>query len=341
MRICVTGATGFIGEYFCEHFAANGHEVVGIDLVKPRADLPLTRFVHGDIRDEGAMKLALDGCSRVLGLAAAHHDFGIERQTYFDVNEGASRLLGDLCDRAGIREVCWYSSAAIYGDCPKPRNEQGVPAPTHPYGQSKLAGEKVWRAWAARGDGRSMLCIRPTITFGPRNWANMFSLIRQIEQRKFFIAGPGTNFKSLSYVENLVSSTLHLWGTPRPGFEVFNWVEKPDLNSTQIAHAVAKALGRSSPGPRLPYGLVRVAALPFDAVIAMTGWNLPVSGMRVKKLFKDETLFESSKARAAGCAPAITTEEGIRRMVEWYLSEGKHSEVRWRQPPAPVQTFAD
>lgn len=341
MRFCVTGATGFIGEYFCEALTARGDEVVGLDLVRPREGLPLTRFVQGDVRDPAALRAALKGCDAVIALAAAHHDFGIERETYFAVNEAASVSLGDICDEMGIRRVCWYSSCAVYGDAPPPREEGATPRPTHPYGQSKLAGEKAWERWAARGDGRSCLVIRPTITFGARNWANMYSLIRQVERGRFFRAGDGTNFKSLSYVENLVGMTLFMWERAKPGLALYNWVEKPDLNSTQIAQAVAKALGRKSPGPKLPYGLVRALALPFDAVIAVTGWNLPVSGMRVKKLFKDETLFESRKAREAGYAPAVTCEEGIRRMVEWYLREGKLHEPRWRQPPGAVGKFTE
>ena len=43
--------------------------------------------MQGDIRDATAVKEAFDGCDEVIHLAAAHHDFGIEEETYFDVNE--------------------------------------------------------------------------------------------------------------------------------------------------------------------------------------------------------------------------------------------------------------
>ncbi|MSR18278.1 MAG: NAD(P)-dependent oxidoreductase [Phycisphaerales bacterium] len=339
MRICVTGATGFIGQYFCEQLSAAGNEVIGVDLVSPASGAPMNRFVQGDVRDRSAMASALEGCDCVLGLAAAHHDFGIDRETYFAVNETASQLLCDLCDERGIKRVCWFSSCAVYGSCPAPRNETSTPQPLSPYGASKLAGERVFAAWVGKGGGRSCLCIRPTITFGPRNWANMYSLIRQVASGRFVVAGAGANVKSLSYVENLVSATQFLWSRQGEGMNTFNWVEKPDLSSAQISQTVADALGKKRAGVRLPFWLVRAFALPFDLVIAVTGMNLPVSGMRVRKLFLEETRFESAKARDAGVVPTITTQEGIRRMVDWYSREGRRSQVKWRQPPRETQRF--
>ena len=340
MRVCVTGATGFIGCYLSERLAREGHEVVGIDLLPPATTQRLSRFVQGDVRDGDAVRNALDGCEALFSLAAAHHDFGIDEPTYYAVNETASQILCDEADRAGIGRVCWYSSCAVYGACPPPRQESAVPQPINPYGASKLAGERVFRSWAERGGGRHALVMRPTITFGPGNVANMYSLIRQVHSRRFVIAGKATNYKSLSYVENLVDATMHLWGRGGTGFELFNFVEKPDLTSREIAQAVADALGLPSPGPTLPVPLVLALSLPFDAVTAVTGRDLGVSSMRVKKLFLWETRFESDALAATGFRSAVPLREGIRRMVKWWLDAGADAKPKWRQPPAQVQRFA-
>ena len=87
VRYCITGGSGFIGRYFCEALAAAGHEITVLDLVAPSEGLPHDRFVQGDVRDPAACRAALEGCDRLLNLAAAHHDFGIERETYFSVND--------------------------------------------------------------------------------------------------------------------------------------------------------------------------------------------------------------------------------------------------------------
>jgi nucleoside-diphosphate-sugar epimerase len=336
MKALVTGATGFIGYQLVQRLRSSGAEVCGLDLVPPNGEQLLPRFIHGDIRDQKAVRRAIEGADAVFSLAAAHHDFGISDSTYFSVNEQASQVICDEADRAGIRKICWYSSCAVYGDCPAPRDETATPRPVGPYGASKLAGEHIFRKWAAKGEGRTALVIRPTITFGPGNVANMYSLIRQVASGRFVIAGRASNLKSLSYVENLIDATLHLWNRSPGGFEVYNFVEKPDLTSREIAESVAKALGRSSPGPTLPMPVVLAIALPFDAVTALTGKDLGVSTMRVRKLFSWETKFEASKLAATGFRSAVPLPEGIRRMVEWWRVTGSKAAPMWRQPPSEV-----
>jgi nucleoside-diphosphate-sugar epimerase len=337
MNVCVTGATGFIGSHFCRRLKQEGHSVTGIDLWAPSEPLPLDRFVCGDIRDVAAVREAIRGCDLVLSLAAAHHDFGIDEPTYFAVNEQASRVIVDEMDRQGIGRICWYSSCAVYGDAMLPRDERATPKPSNAYGASKLAGETVFRDWAARGGGRTALVIRPTITFGPGNVANMYSLIRQIASGRFFVAGRPTNYKSLSYVENLVDATMHLWSRHDDGFDLFNFVEKPDLTSFEIAREIAFALGKSSPGPNLPLWMVMLMAKPFDAITAITGRDLGISSMRVRKLFLWETRFEAEKLRRAGFTSPVDVREGLRRMVQWWLSAGSTQKPVWRQPPAAIQ----
>lgn len=341
MKACVTGATGFIGYQLVQRLRAEGHHVVGLDLVPPEGDQQLSEFVHGDIRDHAAVRRAIQGADAVFSLAAAHHDFGIEEKTYFAVNENGSQVLCDELDRAGIRKVCWYSSCAVYGDCPAPRHEGATPRPNGHYGASKLAGERVFQAWTEKGDGRSALVIRPTITFGPGNVANMYSLIRQVASGRFVIAGPAGNYKSLSYVENLLDATLYLWQRGITGLQLYNFVEKPDLTSRQIAQAVADALGRKAPGPTLPMPAVLALALPFDAITAVTGKDLGISSMRVRKLFAQETKFEADKIASAGFRSAVPVREGIARMVRWWQQAGSKAAPKWRQPPAEVRRLSE
>ncbi len=67
-----------------------GHEVAGIDRIPPETTAPMERFARGNIRDSDALRRALQGCGHMLSLAAAHHDFGIERHTYSTENETAA-----------------------------------------------------------------------------------------------------------------------------------------------------------------------------------------------------------------------------------------------------------
>lgn len=342
VKILITGGSGFIGSYFHRDLAALGHELVTIDLIDPAAGSLASEsaFVQGDIRDPKALDRAMEGVDMVVNLAAAHHDFGIAHDTYYSVNEHGSQMVCDAMDRAGVKDVVFYSTVAVYGDAQTPHEETAPTAPNSPYGGSKLKGEHVFSNWVDQGDGRRALIIRPTVTFGVHNFANMYSLIRQIDSGKYARFGEGTNIKSLSYVENIVHATLFLRGLQddKPNrdiepFEIFNYIDKPDLTSTEISNTVSSCLNKK-PAPALPYSVGMMLGLPFDVVIKLTGKNLPISTARVKKMFKTETKFEADKLLGVGYQPKVPLKEGIDRMVKWYMESGKDENAQWHQPPA-------
>ena len=337
MRYCITGGSGFIGGYFCRELTRNNHQVTILDLIRPSSKVPHDRYVKGDIRDIDACIDAMRDCQGVVNLAAAHHDFGIEEATYYSVNETGSQVICDAMDHHGIADCTFYSTVAVYGDAPEPHHEHSPTAPNTPYGGSKLKGEQVFKRWTEKGGGRRCLVIRPTVTFGPYNFANMYSLIRQIHRKRFVQVGPGRNIKSLSYVENILALTIYLWGkSGRPAFDLYNFIDKPDLTSRQISESIYDALDWRFPRWSVPMWLARLGALPFDIVIALTGKNLPISGARVKKLFTTQTKFEADRVQESGFETDVSVREGIRRMVQWYLKEGRYQSAEWHQPPAEV-----
>jgi nucleoside-diphosphate-sugar epimerase len=343
VKVCITGGAGFIAAEFVRRFSASGIESVLFDVRPPNYPLNGIKFVSGDIRDASALTTSFIGCDAVLHLAAAHHDFGIADGEYFDVNERGMITVCAAADIAGIRNICFYSTVAVYGDASGQRTEKLMPMPVSPYGKSKLAAEHVLEKWSRAASDRAALVIRPTVTFGPGNFANMYSLIRQIDSGKFLPIGDGRNIKSLSYIVNIVDATLFLWnlqdpsgprlgmnGAPqRNGFEVYNYIDKPDLTSGEIVDAIYRSLGKRPPPFRIPLPIAILLGLPFDLIIKLTGKNLPVSTARMRKLCV-ETKFEADRIAIAGYSPKVPLVDGIREMVEWYQREGKY------QTPPPA-----
>lgn len=343
MKVLLTGGSGFIASYYYEPLAAIGADVVNLDLVDPSPQAKSSQHAKGDIRDDKAVADAMAGCDAVVHLAAAHHDFGITPETFEGVNTHGAEVICKAMDANGITDCVFYSTVAVYGDAKPPLAEDTHPEPFNPYGETKLSAEGVFKKWTEQGGGRRCLVIRPTVTFGPRNFANMYSLIRQVHSGKFIKVGKGENIKSLSYVENIVDATMYLWSPGDKanskiddGFHVFNYIDKPDLTSDGITNAVYKALGKKPPKFRIPLWFALMLALPFDIVIKLTGKNLPISGARVRKLFSAQTKFEADKLAKAGYTPKVPLEEGIRRMVQWYLEEGKDQQAVWHIPPETV-----
>jgi GlcNAc-P-P-Und epimerase len=337
-RVAVLGGSGFIGSHVIPALVDAGMTVTNVDLFPAEHALPDgVRDVRGDIRDTDALTAALDGCSAVLNLAAAHHDFGLTPATFDSVNVGGARSVVAAAQAAGIDNLCFYSSVAVYGDAPGRPDEDTAPAPVNDYGRSKLAAEGVYRRWAAADEARRLLVIRPAVVFGPRNYANVHRMIRAIDRRRFLPVGPGTNRKSMVYVENVVAAILHLWTRPaayEP--EVYNCVDQPDMTSREIVAEVYRGLGRPTSRLRLPLAPALVAAKPFDLLARVTGRNLPVTSARIRKLADAETSFRSDRMRETGYVQPVSLPEGLARMVRWYVAEGRDGHAVEHLPPERV-----
>ncbi|HEX6313504.1 MAG TPA: hypothetical protein VFZ73_01540, partial [Gemmatimonadaceae bacterium] len=108
------------------------------------------------------------------------------------------------------------------------------------------------------------------------------------------------------------------------------------LTSREICDVISESLGRRAVSWSLPLGAALVLATPFDAAIRLTGKNLPISSARIRKLATAETRFPADKVRNAGFTPNVSLRDGLRRMTEWFVKEGRHQPVISHLPPARV-----
>jgi UDP-glucose 4-epimerase len=157
MRVLVTGGAGYIGSVVTEALLARGHEVVVYDnLVRGHRDAvpdgaPL---VIGDILDTATLggelrEHRIEGVVHLAGLSLVGESMS-DPARYYRVNVGGGLALLDAMHAAGVGMLVFSSSAAVYGGPDKqPIEEDDPPAPTNPYGESKLVVERAI-AWYGR-----------------------------------------------------------------------------------------------------------------------------------------------------------------------------------------------
>jgi len=339
--VLVTGGGGFIGTHWCRALAEAGHSGTVLDCNPQVAPLPANwRYVQGDVRDVTLMRELCATVSRVVHLAAAHHDAGIPHATYADVNVNGTRALLDAMDHNGLTDLIFTSSVAVYGDMPG-ATEQTTPHPTSPYGITKLEAEHRIKEWVARGEGRSAVVLRPAVVIGPGHFANMFSLMKQIDSGLFVHVGAAANIKSLSSARTVITAGEWLRERALSSLQIANVVSEPQLSSKKIIDAISQAFDRRTPGITIPLTLAVMAAGVVQNGLQMIGRSTSISPARVRKLFATETLFVPSYLAAAGFEAKDSTHSSLKEMAEWFLAGGRNEARQVRMPPEHAMARAD
>ncbi len=153
MKVLVTGGAGYIGSVVVEQLIKHGHQPVVYDNLSKghaAAVAPEATFVKADLSDRDALVRALDrnGVEAVIHLAASSLvGESVEHpRLYFANNVGAGLCLLDAMLTVGVKKLVFSSTAAVYG-APQtaPITEETPQNPTNPYGESKLAFERMLR----------------------------------------------------------------------------------------------------------------------------------------------------------------------------------------------------
>jgi UDP-glucose 4-epimerase len=164
MRILVTGGAGYVGSHTCVALMEAGHEVAILDNFHNAArDVPqrLERLggravvvFEGDVRDGALLQRVLtpgrfDALMHFAALKSVAESVA-EPLSYWDVNVSGSVRLFEAALQAGVNNILFSSSALVYsaGATP-PLAETAEVAPANPYGQTKLAVERMLSALCA------------------------------------------------------------------------------------------------------------------------------------------------------------------------------------------------
>jgi GlcNAc-P-P-Und epimerase len=319
MIIFVTGSNGFVGSRLMWELETVGHTVHGID-IRNQCQIdrhPGTR--KGDIRRIEDLR-TFDGTDfdLVIHCAAAKHDHGITRREYYSHNREGARVLMQWCAERGIPRVLYYSTVSVYGHPAQPTDETGALAPDHPYGASKLAGEKEIEAWLKGGSDRQAVFLRPTVIYGPHNFANMYNLMHMLHRRPWVTIGAGDHVKSIVSLSNLVDMTLFAMDRFGPEIQIYNCIDQPYLSVRQLMRLIATQPGFRMPMVAIPEWAAVGIGLGFDQLGRALKRDLPINSDRMRKL-ATATHFLSKKIHAAGYVQKHTIPEEISRMAKWYL----------------------
>lgn len=317
MNITFIGGSGFVGTRLIELLKEdknNNYQQRNIDLLQSHFHPEITEI--GDVRDQQCMDEKLKGADCIVLLAAQHRDDVHPTSLYYETNVGGMEKTLNAMEKNGVKRIVFYSSVAVYGLNKKNPDETHSADPFNHYGKSKWQAEQVLQAWYKSHPDWNINIIRPTVIFGERNRGNVYNLLKQIASGKFLMVGKGENKKSMAYVGNIVAFTKFLIENKTTGYNVYNYIDKPDFTMNELVGHVSKVLNKHIPTTHFPYWLGMLGGYGFDLLAKITRKKLTVSSVRVKK-FCATTQFDATKVQQTGFKAPYTLGEGLARTLEF------------------------
>jgi UDP-glucose 4-epimerase len=167
MRIVVTGGAGYIGSVITEELLRANHEVTVLDNLSKghRGAVPNdVHFVQLDLLEESRVRQVLiDRKIEAVIHMAASSLVGESVQNpalYYENNVMAGLRLLNAMREANVSHIVFSSTAAVYGEPKKqPIEEDDPQIPTNPYGESKLAFQRILH-WYHRAYGMTYVSLR-------------------------------------------------------------------------------------------------------------------------------------------------------------------------------------
>jgi UDP-arabinose 4-epimerase len=166
MSILIVGGAGYIGSQTAKLVAAAGHLPVVFDnlVYGHRWAVKWGPLVEGDLADPAAIRRALEAHAVTAVIHFAAYAYVGESMTdpgkYFRNNVAGTINLLDAMVAAGVRDVVFSSTCATYGEPERvPIAEDHPQRPVSPYGESKLAVERMLR-WYGQAHGLRYAALR-------------------------------------------------------------------------------------------------------------------------------------------------------------------------------------
>lgn len=300
MKLLVTGACGYKGSVLVPKLLAQGHEVVGLDIMwfgnflKPHPNLTV---IQGDVRDIGAIDLT--GVDAIIHLSSVANDpcGDLDPKLTWEISALATMQLADKAARVGIKHFIYASSGSVYGVKDEPQVTEGlVLKPISEYNKTKMVGERVLLSYA---NDMVVQIVRPATVCGysPRMRldvsVNMLTMQALTKGRITVFGGnqtrPNIHIDDITDLYIFLLSRPDVTGVYNAGFE--------NISILEIAQRVIKHV---------------------PAELVVTESNDPRS-YRVN----------SDKLLATGFRPKKTVENAIQEIITKYRSGELKDEVRW------------
>ncbi len=283
-KLLITGANGFIGNYFINKYQTN-------------YNVSTFSFLKDDFES-----LDCHEVDTVVHLSALVHQMnGASAEDYERINLHQTLALAKKAKEHGVKHFVFMSTIKVYGEeTTIPYNESSICVPEDDYGKSKLKAELALQALAS--DDFIISIIRTPIVYGVGVKANIKNLIQLIEKIPVLPFKNAHNKRSMVYIGNLSHLINSIIQQQASG--IFLASDDTPISTIELIRLIAKALNKRTIIINLPF---------FEQILKL------VKPSFHKRLFESLQVDNTLTKDRLRLKNPYTTEEGIYIMVQGEL----------------------
>ena len=315
IQVCVTGATGFVGNLLVEKLLNEGYVVRILSRNNNHKFSKKVEIFVGDLSEDTInLNQFFQDCDIFFHCAG---QFNNAKKMYNLHVNGTKRLVKAFCAQKKISGKIphWVqlSSVGTYGRTSIPGNEETITEATglNPCGSYEItkAESDKYLIYSARVKGFTYSILRPSniVGFNMKN-KSLIAMLKKIKKNHFFFIGSKKTISNYIHVDDVVDAMFLCCKSDRAKNQIFNLSN--DCMLIDIVKIISHSNGECINYKCFPERLIRVIVFLIPSFL-----NFPLSKSRIDALVS-RTSYPSSKIKNfLGFLPS----KSILKFTELYL----------------------
>lgn len=313
-KILICGSTGFIGRNIAESFSERGDfEVYGTYLNSRSLNNPKIKMIEADLTNKDDVKRVINGKDIIIQAAATTSGVkDIVTKPYYHVTDNA--VMNSLICRSAyehrVSHLVFFSCTIMYQSSEFPVKETDFDANQEIFPKyfgaawTKVYIEKMCEFYSRLGTTKYTV-IRHSNIYGPYDKFDLekshvfgatMTKVMTAKDSKIVVWGAGDEKRDLLYISDLVDFVEIALDKQESEFELYNVGYGSSISVNDLV----------------------------KKIICHSGKDIKVEHDLSRPNINTKLCLDISKAKKSlGWSPKISLDEGIRKTMDWYKSNGK------------------
>jgi nucleoside-diphosphate-sugar epimerase len=327
-NVLITGGGGFLGKVIARKLVGKKLKVTSFSRQwYPQLEALGVAQIQGDLCNKTHVIKAFQGMDTIFHVAAKPGIWG-SFESYYSVNVTGTQHVIDACRENQVARLIHTSSPSVIFDESDMENmDESIPYPETylaPYPETKAMAEKL--VLGAVQTGLSAIILRPHLIWGPEDNHLVPKILHRAKRLKRI--GPENDLTDTIYVDNAADAHIlaaeKLLTDPSLSGNIYFLSQDEPISKWTLANAFLSAAGMPPIKGRVSARTAYLAGSLFEGIYKTLGIKTdpPMTRFAAKELATSHWFNISRAKKDLGYLPAVSTEEGLKRLKKWLETEG-------------------